>query len=164
MIYIITGPVQSGKTTAALDSIKGKNYIGGFLSPDKSSLRKIYFPREKEFINFQVQLDQVSKFNDNNLLEIGKFHFLKDAFAEATKRTLSQQEAQDISCIMVDEIGKLELKEEGFHKLIIKLLSLDWTQKNLILFVRDYLLDEVIEFYQIQNVEILTKEKLKEIL
>ena len=56
--------------------------------------------------------------------------------------------------LIIDEIGKLELKGEGYHVAFQKLLSSFDNNlnknKKILLIVRDYLMDEVKNKYQIE--------------
>jgi nucleoside-triphosphatase THEP1 len=64
---------------------------------------------------------------------------------------------------VIDEVGKLELKGEGFDSGLKKLFSLHQQnrEKIIVLIVRDYLVDEVIKRYNISANIIDISEKSK---
>jgi len=162
MIYIFTGPIRSGKTSFLMNLVD-RIPMGGFLTPDVEGYRKIYFPADKIVVPFQVDRDHEDDTNPD-VLNVGKFSFYLNSFSIAEKKTLEQCSIDSSKIIVIDEIGKLELKELGFHSLLDRLLRLNWSEKKLVLLVRDYLLDEVIEKYQLQEAIICTQNDLAEIL
>ncbi len=149
MIYLFTGDIRSGKTTSIYLACFKRNDIGGFLSPDKGNLRILYDIFNKSHHPFQVDT-----LNKEETIQIGRFTFLKLAFDTGYDLVLDQLEKDDIKYIIVDEIGKLELKNEGFHKLILMLASKK-TNIHLVFVVRSFLLDQVIEKYAFKEYKII---------
>lgn len=136
MIKIWTGPIRTGKTTFLEAYYKKQDGIGGFLTPDRSSLRMLCDIQGGQFYEFETQKDDIEVVN------IGRFKFSKASFDLAAKRMKQQAQDPKIKVIAIDEIGKLELKGEGFYDVFVELLKSD---KDLHLVARDYLHDEVIE-------------------
>lgn len=136
MIKIWTGPIRSGKTTYLEAYYRDQEGIGGFLTPDSADLRQLYDIQAKEFYEFETQNHEVE------LISVGRFHFRKDSFDLAVEHMKKQAVDPKIDSIVIDEIGKLELKGKGFYNLLVELLASD---KNLHLVVRDYLLEDVLE-------------------
>jgi nucleoside-triphosphatase THEP1 len=154
-IILLSGPVQSGKTTY-LANILGvpSDMAGGFLTPDENGRRIIVDLENGRKIDFQVS-DSCSE----EVLKVGRFRFLESGFETATAFCL-QHAAQGCQIIVVDEIGKLELRNEGFHSLVSELLKLQKAEQILFLVVRDYLLEEVIEKYSLHEAVVCTKKNL----
>ena len=65
--------------------------------------------------------------------------------------------------VIIDELGKLELKNKGLHEAANLLIPnfIDHKEKHLILVIRDTLLEDTIEHYGISNYQIITKASLK---
>jgi len=114
MIFILTGPVHSGKTTLLkrlVRELKGQKYrIDGFLSEAV---------REEEEIGgydlFDLKRERsipfIRKTGENEWQRIGSYFFIPQALAEGEKIILQGKEA-DI--LVVDEVGPLELSGKGF--------------------------------------------------
>jgi len=156
LIYILTAPIQTGKTTALSKIIKGRNDVGGFLSPTVNELRNLLDLKTQNLIDFE------SKEELPETISVGRFQFYNSAFEAATHWTLSHS-SSNIKNIIVDELGKLELQEKGFFTLARELLQMNWETQNLILVVRDFLLEDIVRFFSIQEYKALTISELTEI-
>ena len=155
MIYIFTGAIRSGKTTALLDWVEGRDDVDGLLSPDGSEGKR-YFLKVKSQEKFQQETD--SKTED--VVVIGPFRFLKSSFKKANDLLISFASEIENRYLILDELGKLELKNQGIHdsaEVLIPRFINDET-KHLILVVRDYLLDAIIEHYNILEYKLLKTE------
>jgi nucleoside-triphosphatase THEP1 len=78
-------------------------------------------------------------------LNIGKYKFSISSFNEITNYTLKSLDSKP-DFVVLDEIGPLELKGLGFDELLKSLLSSD---SNLILVIRNTLLEEIIQHYHL---------------
>ncbi len=152
MIYILTGEIQTGKSTNLTNTIRERNDIGGFITPDVNGMRKILLLPDQKLTEFETRDDI------KNVLNIGRFRFLKSSFKLAHRHTIRGCEESKISSIIIDELGKLELKDQGFHSLILSLLQRDWSTKNLIIVVRKSLLNQAIEKYHLNRARIILNE------
>ncbi len=154
MIYILTGKVGSGKSSALKKWLEGRNDIGGFLSPDIEGKRYLQNIQTDQFIPFQTNLIE-----DRVTIEVGRFRFLKEAFSIASDWVLAQLSEENVNGILIDEVGKLEMKGEGFDRLVKSLLL--QTDKDIYMVVRDYLLDDVIKRYKLFEFGIISKDTLE---
>ncbi len=145
MIFIITGDIQTGKTTTLFEHTKSLNNCGGFLCPTVNGKRHFYN------LDTQVSLQFELGSTNENSIEVGRFIFDKNAFSLSSEWALNHYKTNHIHNIVIDEIGKLELRKDGFYDLTKKLVSLDWTNKNLILVIRYFLLNEIIQFFKIPD-------------
>ena len=114
MIFILTGPVHSGKTTLLkrlVRELKGQKYrLDGFLSEAV---------REKEetvgYDLFDLKRERsipfIRRTGEKEWQRIGSYFFIPQGLAEAEKIILRGIEA-DI--LVVDEVGPLELSGKGF--------------------------------------------------
>jgi len=159
-IIVITGPVQSGKTTFLRNLFEGRKDVSGFLCPDVNGLRCFFDLNSKELLEFEVPHvgDGLS------LINIGKFAFRSDIFAKA-KRMISQASDISSSFFIIDEIGKLELKGLGLDpELKIMLQERTSNIHTLMVVVRDYLLDDVIKRYSLSDAVVIHIDDKDQIL
>lgn len=159
MIYVLTGKIRTGKTTALRKWISNRIDVDGLLCPDDHNGKR-YFLKIKSKIEFEFEVEFELKNND--IIEIRNFRFLKSAFHKANTFLMSIASKNPKTYIIIDEIGKLELKNDGLHKSAEKLISkfqLD-EKHHVILVVRDYLLDAVLEHYAISEYSVIKTEDL----
>ena len=161
MIYILTGAIRSGKTTALLSWSKNRKDVDGLLCPDDANGKR-YFLKLKNKTIFKLEAEAETE----AIVAIGSFKFLKSAFNEANDYLNLEASKTEPKYLIIDEIGKLELKNEGVHvsteALISQFKSIGNT--HLILVVRDYLLDAVLEHYDITECSILTTSDLENLI
>lgn len=156
MIYILTGAIRTGKTTALLNWVKTRNDVDGLLCPDGENGKR-YFLKLKLQDKFPLETD--SKAND--VISVGDFYFLKVAF-ETANRYLKTSAEDANKYLVIDELGKLELKNQGLHhsaETIIPKFKFN-KQQHLILVVRDYLLTKIMEHYSLSNYAIINIKDL----
>ncbi|PKG49975.1 nucleoside-triphosphatase [Olleya sp. 1-3] len=161
MIYILTGAIRSGKTTALLHWFKNRNDVDGVLCPDDANGKR-YFLKLKNKTIFKLEAEAETE----AIVAIGNFKFLRSAFNEANDYLILEASKTEPKYLIIDEIGKLELKNEGLHVSTKALISQFKSNDNthLILVVRDYLLDAVLEHYGITECSILTTEDLENLI
>jgi len=96
------------------------------------------------------------------VIKVGHFTFDNDIFLQFSDTTIRQcMDGKD--WIIIDEIGKLELAEKGFHKLTEGLLLLKKQHQKYLFVVRDTLIDQVVKKYKIENATILKVSELKKL-
>lgn len=153
-VLILSGAVQSGKTTALLNHFSRKSNIGGFICPDVNGQRMICFLNEKRVIPLQIA-------NNENEISIGRFTFDKNVFNKACD-ILVHTSTLDSEFVIIDEVGPLELKEQGYYH-SLKILLENWENKKegtLILVIREHLVNEVIAKFDLKNASVIKKEDL----
>ena len=111
MIYILTGDIRTGKTTALHQWALYRDDVDGILSPDHHDKR--YFVKLKSQQQFALEVKNPSE--SEAIIRVGRFHFLKHAFTEANSYILSVWEKRTYRYLIIDELGKLELKNTGLH-------------------------------------------------
>lgn len=161
MIYILTGAIRSGKTTALLHWSKSRNDVDGLLCPDDANGKR-YFLKLKNKTIFKLEAEAETE----AIVTIGNFKFLRSAFNEANDYLILEASKTEPKYLIIDEIGKLELKNEGLNVSTKALISQFKSNDNthLILVVRDYLLDAVLEHYGITECSILTTKDLENLI
>jgi nucleoside-triphosphatase len=160
MIYILTGDIRTGKTSALLDWCKNRNDVDGVLCPDDDKGKR-YFLNIKSKETYALAAHTDTK--EDNIISIGPFQFLKSSFENANQYLIHVNEKRDCLYLVVDELGKLELKNIGLDdsaKSIIIQHEKD-KSRHLILVVRESLLNEIIEHYNITQYSVLRKEDLE---
>lgn len=158
MIYILTGAIRTGKTSALLDWCKTKNDVDGVLCPDDDNGKRYFLEiKNKNVIELETDL------KTEDIIEIGNFKFLKSAFDTVNDYLVSITSEIENQYVIIDELGKLELKKEGLHLSSETLISQSKSheKQHLILVVRDYLFDSVLKHYAISEYSILKTEDLK---
>ncbi len=148
-IYIYTGPVQSGKTTAVYKWSREQKSVGGFLTPDIGGLRYAHFLATKQWQSFETQ-------NPTEIaatISIGKFNFFQSTFHYMQESLLTDLSSGK-EWIVIDELGKLEVKGEGLAptaQQVITAVQANKAQSNLILMIREELLSTAIEVFDIEQ-------------
>jgi molybdopterin-guanine dinucleotide biosynthesis protein A/nucleoside-triphosphatase THEP1 len=153
-VVILSGAVQSGKTTSLLKHFSNTNAVGGFICPDVNGKRMMFYTSEKRVVPFQIT-------QQNNSVSIGKFAFDQNVFNKACD-ILVNPLTLDNNWVIVDEVGPLELKEKGYYHSLITLID-NAKQKDdltIILVVREHLIADVVSKFNLKDVEIITKDKL----
>ncbi len=157
MIYILAGDIRTGKTRALEEWIGTWDSVKGILCPgNDDELRYLYNIETAE--NTPLQVSESA----SNTIRVGKFHFLEDSFKLANYILIKTFEEGDFEFLVLDELGKLELKDKGLHPAASYIIgnyeSSD--SKNLLLVVRTNLVKDIIAHYGIRSFQIVAKEML----
>jgi nucleoside-triphosphatase THEP1 len=148
-IFILTGPVHSGKTTALQAFIKRKPDAGGILSPVIQGRR--WFQDIYSGVIFEAEAEE-----GEASLKIGKYNFSIAAFSRASGILKNSVQTE---WIIIDEIGPLELDNQGFAKVLRELVQSKDVQ-NLLIVVRENLVKEVVEHFGISAYKVCDTEEL----
>jgi nucleoside-triphosphatase THEP1 len=151
MINIITGEIDSGKTTALLSIYRRlgrgdgvvlpKFYLGGRclgqrimrLSTKETTLFSIKFPYAPDLFDERLRLGEFA-FSDKGL-----------KFAEMVLEEIIRKR---INPVFIDEIGPLELMGDGFYNQLKKAVSLEG---DLYISVRSRCLRDVLKLFDISS-------------
>ncbi len=146
-IYLLSGQIQSGKSTYLLNYIKEQINCSGIVSPVMNGHRYFYSICSKEMVKMEADS------TETNVLEIGKYKFSKAAFDWAIKQ-LNESLQHSSELLIIDEIGPLELKDQGFSGVLKQLLTQASNINNLLLVVRESAVEEVIAHFQINSAQL----------
>lgn len=150
-IYILTGPVHSGKTTYLQKLILHRNDVCGILSPVINGKRVFLDIATKGIFDMQADDNEVS-------IKIGKYNFSQKAFDKAS--SIISNCWQQKRLLIIDEVGPLELKKEGFYTTVCNAVAKKSDHK-IILVIRDNLLHDVIDFFQLTQHSVFSvKDKI----
>ncbi|MDZ7344171.1 MAG: hypothetical protein ONA90_06615 [candidate division KSB1 bacterium] len=153
-IYIYTGPIRSGKTTALMNGPAKTAGVAGVLTPEVNGIRKLYDLKTRTYFPFQIE-DDANR--SEPVVTIGRFVFYESAFARA-RLILAATVQEQPRWLIIDEIGRLELQQRGFEPVagkIIRAHHAGHLKGDLLIVVRDTLLKEVVRHYHIQRYRIL---------
>jgi len=140
-VHILHGPVGSGKTTALINRFPVNRGHGGILTPRIDELR--YFLDLRTGERFRMEADK----EESPVLEVGRLRFSLPGFEKANQ--VIRESFTVPGWLVVDEIGPLELRGEGFHDSVKVLLNSH--HPRLLLVVREGLLEQVTHYFSIQN-------------
>ena len=162
MIFILTGPIRSGKTTALRQWVENRTDTDGLLSPDDESGTRYFYEikSDRKFL-FEAERD-----SSEPIIEIGRFQFLKSAFDRANLILINAARDEKNIFIVADELGKLELKDQGLSESLLAIIPqfMVATHRHLVLVIRDGLLEAAIEHFGLTECQILNKNQLEEVL
>ncbi len=147
-IFILSGPVQSGKTTSLIKRTEKRNDVYGILTPVVNGKRM--------FMNVQARqlFDMEATEEETEILTVGRFVFSKRGFNKAIQVIRDAQDKE--GWLIIDEIGPMELRGEGFCEVLKEILASGNEKQKLLLVVRDGLVDTTKEFFQLKEVVIIT--------
>jgi nucleoside-triphosphatase THEP1 len=145
-IYIVTGKIGAGKTSLIqqiISKLQSENIkIAGLITT-----RIIENKTTTGYDTLNVATNKKAKFlrtfGDINQQRIGKYFI----YAEGLKLGENLSTVNDANLIVIDEIGKLELEEKGWHDVLSKIISNP--TGHLLLSVREEVLNEVLEKFRI---------------
>jgi nucleoside-triphosphatase THEP1 len=92
-------------------------------------------------------------------LEVGRFRFSAAAFDRASQYLLETAWHPDTKLLIVDEVGPLELRKEGFYNALKEVME-NPAGPDLLLVVRSELVEEVKQFFGIPDAEVLGCDSL----
>ena len=157
MIYILAGDTRSGKTSALMEWKDTWDNVKGILCPeDEDDIRYLYTIETEEKYPFQQEEES------NQTINVGRFHFLKDTFKLANYTLIKAFDEGDFEFLVLDELGRLELQNEGIHQAAQYILSNYQSNddQNLLLVIRTSLVMDVIHHYGIKSYQIVAAETL----
>ena len=153
-IKIITGAKQSGKTTFLLNyieqlksnkiSVAGIIAIGTFKNNirDSFSIKDISTNEKKLFLSrkYLSESEKIGRF----YIDINTYHW--------GMKILEKAILSDSKYLIIDEIGALELTKKGWYFALSRALK---SNKNIVITVRDKFIDDIIDFFNIENYKII---------
>ncbi|GAA4332087.1 nucleoside-triphosphatase [Flaviaesturariibacter amylovorans] len=142
-VFLLTGPIESGKTTALATWANDREEVCGILMPGTGA--------DRRFLDIATGASWPASAEPGSAeaFTVGRYSFSIAAFARA-ENVLLEAVKKAGGWLLIDEIGKLELAGQGFDATLRHLLHAG-TQKAsptaLVLVVRDSLVDAIQERY-----------------
>lgn len=149
-VFILTGAIQTGKTTALMKWCERKENVHGILTPVIDGKRMFIDMTFNEMFLMEAIEGETS------VVKVGRYVFSGLSFLKAKKAIM---QATGSSYLIIDEVGPLELKQEGLFDAVLR--ALQSQTSPIILVVREGLVDNVIERFNIHDPTIITKTTLE---
>lgn len=162
MVYIVTGSINSGKTSRLLKLYKMRDEGDGFvaiknMTNDRVTGYDMIRLSTNERRSFIVRDTMVPE-DFETLCKIGPYCFSK-ATIQWVEHSLRYMVAHGVSAIFLDEIGPLELEGQCFDGILSELVD---SGCDLYITVRQAALDAVLDRYNILEYQCIDDVKLTE--
>jgi nucleoside-triphosphatase THEP1 len=144
MIFVLTAPMQSGKTTSLINWSAARNDVHGILTPVVGGKRVFMNAQTKE----QFPMEATGK---EEAIVVGRFVFSKKEFEKAIQAI--RDAMNKYGWLVIDEIGPMELRGEGFCDVLKEVLML--RKEKIVLVVREGMAEQVIKYFNIHDAETL---------
>ncbi len=157
MIHIVTGTINSGKTTKLLEIHETLNEGDGFVSlkhmrgahPHSYEALRLSTGEKRNLIIRDIY--QPDHFE--SACEIGPYRFNK-ATIDYMEATFDQLIASGVEPLFLDEVGLLEMEGKCLHDVVTKLVG---SGLDIYLSIRVELLDSFLDTFDVRNYEIIRK-------
>ncbi len=155
MVNIITGKINSGKSTVITKIYKKRKQGDGFVSVKRMQQSKVHSYEIMKLSDKSSRLLVIrAEYVDRDVevaCEIGPYLFLKNTLTYVEDE-IKKMIQNNISPIYLDEIGELELYDQCFDGIFKKILEAD---VECYITVRSNLVQKVIDKYNLKNVNIV---------
>ena len=144
-LLIYTGPVKSGKSSRLLSFVQSRKDVGGILSPLIDGKKYLYDISSGE----RKLLEADSQDKDFEIVTVGRYKFKKKVF-EWGKEVLLKASRENITYLIIDEIGRLEFEGKGLSPVADEIIKKNMTSVlHVLVVVRKSLITEFIEHYNL---------------
>jgi nucleoside-triphosphatase THEP1 len=149
-IIVFSRPIRSGKTGSLQKWSKQQNNVQGFLMPDLDGKRHLHniSTGESELIECEDP-----SHSPEALQQIGRFYFYAEMFRRANRKLLDWV-LKEPEWLVLDELGKLEMLQQGFYDALPTLIAAasapQYTGK-LVLVIREGLYEDAIQYFNIPD-------------
>ncbi len=145
-IYILSGTIQTGKSTGLLKWSKNNMSVKGIVQYHKNGKRVIYDIESKEEKNLEVE----NPIDNSNIVKVGKYSFNNATFIWARQKLL-QAFKQNPGWLIIDEYGKLEINNLGLEPAITQIISKSEKENKtkLLIVIRDTLKNDFIKKFNL---------------
>lgn len=140
MIFILSAPVQTGKTTSVIKWSEGAE-VHGILTPVVNGKRLFMNAATKEQFPMEASGNEAA-------LSVGRFTFSMKGFEKAIQ--VIRNSINKKGWLIIDEIGPLELRGEGFHDVLKEVLT--QREGKTLLIVRKELVGQVNRYYDLSPI------------
>ena len=142
MIFMLTAPIQSGKTTSLISWSAKRKDVHGILTPVVGGKRVFMNAQTKD------QFPMEATREEEETLVVGRFVFSKPGFDQAIQ--IIRDSITKKGWLVLDEIGPLEIRGEGFCDVLKEVLSV--RREKILLVVRDGLTKQVKDAFVLPHV------------
>lgn len=149
-IIILTGEIQTGKTTTLFNWVKTRNDSAGVLTPVKNGKRFFYSIPDAVFYDMEAAK------NDSAILQVGRFTFSAAQFEKANDSILKWLSEPQWKYLIIDEIGPLELNhQKGLWTSLVKILQMN-IDSTIILVVRKLFSEHIRMIFEEKGFDVVT--------
>ena len=141
-MHILTAPIQTGKTTSLVNWSEKKEDVHGILTPIVDGKRMFMNAHTRQLFLMEA------KEGETETLTVGRFIFSKANFDKAI--LIIQDSIDKPGWLVIDEIGPMELRDEGFAAVLKEVMQN--RKANTLLVVREGLAEKVKEHFRLTNV------------
>ena len=145
-VYILTAPIQSGKTSSLVSWSETRDDVYGILTPVADGKRIFMNAHSRQVFLMEAKKDETEVFT------VGRFIFSKTNFTKAIR--ILREEMYRKGWLVIDEIGPLELDGGGFCEVLKEILAV--REGKILLVVRETLLEKVKEYFRIGEAQLIT--------
>jgi nucleoside-triphosphatase THEP1/ABC-type thiamin/hydroxymethylpyrimidine transport system permease subunit len=147
-IFILSAPVQTGKTTSLVIWSQDRNDVWGILTPVVNG-KRIFMDANKRQL-----FDMEATDGEAEVLTVGKFAFSKTSFNKAIQ--IIRDAMQKDGWLIIDEVGPMELKGEGFCEVVKEVIAARPENQKIVLVVREGMVDTIKEFFRLTDATVIT--------
>lgn len=145
MIYLLSAPIQSGKTTSLINWSAARKDVYGILTPVINGKRI--------FMNAQTgEQFAMEAGGEEEILVVGRFSFSRAGFDKAIQ--IIRDAINNKGWLLIDEIGPLELKGEGFCEVLKEVLAAK--QEKILLVVREGITEQVKDAFELTHIKCIS--------
>lgn len=155
MITIVTGKINSGKTTTMLEHYRSHQQGDGFVSIkhmhhdqiDHYSIHKLSTGEEKVWLIHEKSII----LGYPSSVTIGPYRVILST-VDWVEHEIRAMMIKHVSPLYLDEIGLLELNHQGFHHILCEMMD---SMLDVVLTIRDRWLDDVIKHYHMTDITLI---------
>lgn len=147
--FILTGPVQTGKTTSLVKWSEQKEDVFGILTPVVNGKRTFMDAHARHLFDMEATEHETEQ------LTVGRFIFSKMNFDRAIKVIRDAKERT--GWLIIDEIGPMELRGDGFREVLKEVIASGNEKLKIVLVVRDELVDKVKDSFQLKEAVVVSR-------
>ncbi len=146
-IFILSAPIQTGKTTALLNWSEKRTDVHGILTPVIEGKRMFMNVHNRHLFSMEA------KEGEEAVLKVGRFTFNKKNFNQAI--AIIQGAIDKEGWLIIDEIGPMELRGEGFSEVLKETIAMRKGKILLVVRENDNLPGRVKDFFSIPDAIII---------
>lgn len=147
-IFILSGAIQSGKTTSIIQWSENRPGVFGILSPVVNGRRMFMDAHLRHLFDMEADEEEMTT-PGARLLKVGRFTFSQANFDKAV--TVLRDAKDRDGWLVIDEIGPLELKGEGFAGILREIIAAHNEKLKLVLVIREGMTEKVKEFFELKD-------------
>ena len=147
-VYILTAPIQTGKTTSLVQWSDKRNDIHGILTPVVEGKRFFMNANTRQLFLMEAKEEETEK------LSVGKFKFSKKNFEKAIQ--IIKDSIYKQGWLIIDEIGPMELRGEGFHNVVNEVLQNRAGKILLVVRDKEDMIEKVKSYFNLPDVTVIS--------